>query len=607
MDINNKEVFSKVASTLIEDAIKSAWSKAGKWFKNLEAKDSIRYGTAYEEYLDNTYRKHSKIKTIIYRRVPKELYSFYECIGIRYNGKTVDTSSINNILAIGNKIIITGSGGTGKSVLFKHLYLDTIKSTSYIPVMVELRSFNSVDIKDISLEETIYETLIQNGFSLEREYYEYSMLEGGYVILLDGFDELNRDKSLKLSSEIKSLSDKYNNNNYLISSRPTEEFIGWNDFAETQTMSLNKEQAVNLIGKIEFDESIKEIFCKELKEKLFEKYKSFASNPLLLNIMLLTFNNHAAIPDKLNDFYEQAFVTLYNMHDATKDAYVRDIRTQLGCEDFKSIFAYICFKSYFASEYEFTEPRIREYISMAKKKYSQFKFTVDEYLEDLTSSVCMIVKDGLTYYFSHRSFQEYFAAWYTCKLTDEIQSKLLLSWMKESNAALIDSYFTMLYDMQSDKVNKIIFSPEIGKIKKLYLEHGLTVNLLYSLFKGVSPRIYYRNQGGEKRSYKSLSLIIKDRQKCAALKLTCILNGYTFPIPNPKIEEQVYDALKKIEKDYDEFIPFDVACNIVGEKNLIDALRWLENQINFACTLLLNNKEKGVNRKKTVSSILEEL
>ena len=133
-------------------------------------------------------------------------------------------------------------------------------------------------------------------------------------------------------------------------------------------------------------------------------------------VMLLTFQKHASIPERLNDFYDEAFVTLFNVHDATKDSYVRDIRSGLGCEDFKLVFSYICFKSYFNGEFQFSESRIRFYIQQAKEKFDRFNFTVENFQEDLTQSVCMLVKEGGTYRFSHRSFQEYFAAWYTCKL-----------------------------------------------------------------------------------------------------------------------------------------------------------------------------------------------
>lgn len=75
------------------------------------------------------------------------------------------------------------------------------------------------------------------------------MQEGGYVIFLDGYDEVNRDKAEKVTGEIKALAEKYNRNKYLLSSRPSEEFIGWNDFCEVETLKLNKQQALDLIKK----------------------------------------------------------------------------------------------------------------------------------------------------------------------------------------------------------------------------------------------------------------------------------------------------------------------------------------------------------------------
>ena len=137
MDINTNEVMTGVATNLIEDSIKGAWKKVNKFFKDIEAKDEIRYGEAYEEYLRNTKNKYRKIKTLIYRHAPKELYSFYECIGVHYNGKTIDTSNINNLISEENKIVITGSGGMGKSILLKHLFLNAIEETGYIPILIE--------------------------------------------------------------------------------------------------------------------------------------------------------------------------------------------------------------------------------------------------------------------------------------------------------------------------------------------------------------------------------------------------------------------------------------------------------------------------------------
>ena len=158
--IDSQQFLTNVATNIVEDSAKNAWNKIKKFFKDLDTKDSIRYKTAYEKYLINTKQKVSKIKTIIYRRAPKDLYSFYECIGVRYNGNTINTENINDILKVGNKIIVTGTGGVGKSILFKHLFLNTVAETEYIPVLIELRSFNIYDVKDISIYTAIYISLM---------------------------------------------------------------------------------------------------------------------------------------------------------------------------------------------------------------------------------------------------------------------------------------------------------------------------------------------------------------------------------------------------------------------------------------------------------------
>ena len=76
--IDCEKVITDVATSLIKDATGSAWDKIKSFFKDLDVKDQIRYGSAYNEYLTNVQAKYGKIKTLIYRHIPKDLYSFYE-------------------------------------------------------------------------------------------------------------------------------------------------------------------------------------------------------------------------------------------------------------------------------------------------------------------------------------------------------------------------------------------------------------------------------------------------------------------------------------------------------------------------------------------------
>lgn len=93
---------------------------------------------------------------------------------------------------------------------------------------------------------------------------------------------------------------------FVISSRPYSEFVEFQRFSVLSLCNLNKKQALSLVKKIEFDSEIKLRFLKSLDQNLYERHKSFASNPLLLNIMLLTFDNYAEIPEKLHLFYANA-------------------------------------------------------------------------------------------------------------------------------------------------------------------------------------------------------------------------------------------------------------------------------------------------------------
>lgn len=133
-----------------------------------------------------------------------------------------------------------------------------------------------------------------------------------------------------------------------------------------------------------------------------------------------------SIPDHLLEFYEKAFYALYNHHDSRdKDIYKREFScNELDETGFKRIFSRFCFQSYFKETYEFTEKELTNYLEDSIKKLG---YTVDavNYLKDLHDVVCLIIREGNSYRFAHRSFQTYFAAYYTSNsLTDEQQEKV---------------------------------------------------------------------------------------------------------------------------------------------------------------------------------------
>ncbi|WP_051624059.1 NACHT domain-containing protein [Clostridium akagii] len=608
-EMNVNKITAEVVTALAKDTAKSVFKKVKSYFADLQNKDEVDFGNAFENYLNCTKQIHCKIKTLLYRHTPKDIYSFYECVGLRWGNKIIDTCDVNNIVKIGHKIIITGTGGIGKSVMMKHFFLNCIKNINLVPILIELRGLNDIDEKNIDLVDYMYKVMDTYKFKLDKKYFEYSLETGRYLILLDGFDEVKNSLSIKVTKGILALCDKYPCNYYVTTSRPLEEFIGWNDFTELQSMVLTKEQALSLIKKLEYDENIKNKFYEDLDEKLYEKYDTFASNPLLLTIMLLTFENRISIPDKLNDFYEQAFTALFHTHDAAKGGYKRDISCDLGYEDFKNVFSYVCFKSFFNSEYEFSENKIISYLCIAKeKKIINRGFDSLNYLKDLTNSVCMLMHEGLDYSFSHRSFQEYFAALYTIQLDDEQQKKFLTIWLKEGSHRVTTNYLDMLYELQPARFIKNVLCPGLFELKNFYEKSGNSKETIVSmLYSHLSIR---KNTNNNK---KRCLVRVKHAYFHEIFSRTCIVGEYVKTEDAIKIkekEEKNNNMVKLITEKYGENYS-DISFEKLKEDGLFGELMknmsWITERFDFTMEFLLNYDFLPIGRKKKLSSMLEEL
>ena len=332
-----------------------------------------------------------------------------------------------------------------------------------IPVFIELKDLNSVD-GEYEISDFVFQRLYDLGSTIKKEYMNYALQSGCFLFLLDGYDEVASNKKDIFFKKFDSFCDRYSNNFFILSSRPYSEFVEFQRFSVLTLCSLSKAQAISLIEKIEFDIEIKQRFKNALSEYLYDKHESFASNPLLLSIMLLTFDNYAEIPEKLHLFYDNAFETLYSKHDATKAGYRRELRSNLSYDSFKRIFSYFCFMTYFHGKFELSHDEI---VSTLKKiSKSVISFSPEDYIFDLTNSICVIYKEGLNYKFTHRSFQEYFTAIFLKELSDQNMQKMGINLIqKDGYRATHDSVFKMLRDMADQRFEQNILLPLLLEVE----------------------------------------------------------------------------------------------------------------------------------------------
>lgn len=435
-------------------------------YKKLD--DTIRHtlGLAYNQYEERVKLKYATSKSYFTSNQPVDLYDYYVGTNLRSKNITIEDANTDKILIKSRHSVISGTGGSGKSVLMRHLLLNSLNYGEYTPILIELRDLNE---SEGDLNSLIFETLLNFGLDLPKQYIEKAFKNGKFILLLDGFDEVNHDRRKGLIKNIKKFIGTYNSCPIIISTRPDDIFKGIDDLTILEVMPLTLELAVKLVSKISFDQEIKKKFIDALKKQLFESHTSFLSNPLLLSIMLLTYSENANIPNKLSLFYNQAYEALFHKHDASKGAYERLRKTKLDIQDFSSIFSLFSLQTYDKRVFKMSRTECLNFISTGAKILS-FSINSDDFLKDLLSATCLLMEDGLEVAYSHRSFQEYFVALYISKTKPEIQERLIGKYLKNANS---DNVIQLLFELNQDLVEEKILIPQLKiifekiKIKKI--------------------------------------------------------------------------------------------------------------------------------------------
>ncbi|QOW48894.1 MULTISPECIES: NACHT domain-containing NTPase [unclassified Acinetobacter] len=488
-------MIDETLSTLVSELIRQFTLPVYSGIKNLktDASNKIRVtlGSCFTDYLLRNYERYSKTKTLLYREMPVKLKDFYVRTDLRINSQIIDENKFIDEIEKNKRIVVLGSAGCGKSTFCKSIFVELVeRSKGIFPIFIELRHLNS--LSDKSLYSYILNSMISINSSFNKEQLDYALKLGKILLILDGFDEVNIEYRDKLEQEILYLSNNYHEIRILISSRNNERFSSWDEFFQYKIEPLDKNKALSLINKLDYDRVVKNAFIDILDKKLYQSHHSFSSNPLLLTMMLLTYDQIAEIPNKLHLFYEQAFLTLFNKHDSLKSMYKRKSFTGLALDDFKKCLEAFSILTYCDRAYYIEEAKINFYISNAIK-ISNIDASCDEFLKDLLESVCILQRDGLGYSFTHRSFQEYFTAQFLVNRSIDKKYELFDKLYKVNGG---DNILLMVYDINSDLIEKEWVIPKIKKINLNFNElnqQGDYLGILERVYSGIS--IYDEEDG----------------------------------------------------------------------------------------------------------------
>ena len=421
----------------------------------------------FGKFLVRNYRRISKVKTILNSSTPSSLESIFEAPNLLLDDQIITEQRLVERLQEVRFIVITGNGGCGKSIFLRHLFVRYyIEALNKIPIFIELRN--------ISRGSTIFDytrnILSEISPHFTEDLFEYSMATGRYIILLDGFDEVAADLRKDMATEILSIAYKYGDNQIVVSSRPDDIFNSWNEFYVAKIQPFNKKQVLSLIQKLRYDKKIKAKFKEIVQQGLFATHKEYLSNPLLCLIMLITFEQGADIPRKMSVFFGSAFNALFFRHDATKETgFRRKFMTDITIDEFRSLLAVFATLTYFEYGASFGVVAAH-HVARNAIQYDEISVAEGAFIHDITTSLSIVVKDGDIYSFIHRSFQEYFVAYFLAFREFDEWEQFVFSVITEHPN---DTVIKLLRELNSDRFDRQFLLPRlrncVDKLKTIEL------------------------------------------------------------------------------------------------------------------------------------------
>lgn len=413
-DIKDLVTIAKpVIEPIIQTLIKPKIEQLAKWLKKAELKNQIAdnyFENKFEEYLARTYNYCQNINVLIFQNQQIKISDIYYPLTIQsskdHHNYKIDDFPISILESYG-KILISDTAGMGKSTLMKWAGKKIIENNLGIPILIELRN-----LKD---NHSILDEIFNQVNPIDNSFDKYLILKflelGHFVVLLDGFDEIQHKNQELIIKDIRDFVNKTPNNYFILTSRPEGALATFGDFQLFHILPLREKDAFEVIKKYDSICPIKVgiKLIEDIKEN-FNQTKELLGNPFLVSLIYSTYTYNKDIPSNKVTFYEEIYSALFKKHDLSKDGWTRPKKSKLDIQQFKIILRQLAFDTAVLGEIVYSESEITNYIKISKSKCPGIEFSIIDFLDDILSSVPIFQRDGSKIKWAHKSLQDYFAA-----------------------------------------------------------------------------------------------------------------------------------------------------------------------------------------------------
>lgn len=496
-----------VEEIAVEAFVTKVFDSAMPYLKGLKDEISQFIDDGLNEYLQNYTKKILLSKTLLHRAESKNFNEIYQPLKLNYKDSVVPTESIEDVFSISNCITVMGSAGSGKSTLFKYLFLRAIKEMYVIPLFIELRSFNS---GNSSIENYISSIVRKNHLSRNDVILQRLLKQGKFIFFFDGFDELASDVKERVVAELTQFVDQYNKNRFLLSSRPFANVDLLPMFHNMTICPFEKEDIIEFTRK-QVEAEIANKIIESIEDAESNNLDHYLKNPLLLSLYILCFKSYPQVPTERSTFYRRVIDVLMTEHDSlSKLGYSRERRTKLSDSEYFAVLSRFCFVSYFEDRFSFD----KEYISMLLQKMTNkniiHKIDFNDFIYDLEVNLALWVDDDGEISFLHRSIQEYFTALFLKELSTSSKEnayKKVKSALYEKTNYEIDNLLSLCNEMDSEDCTRYLLMPIYDEVMQSIADPS-EVKQLSKILCRLSKEFQVRTEG---KNDKRLVLLRRDQ------------------------------------------------------------------------------------------------
>jgi hypothetical protein len=358
-----------------------------------------------------------KVKTIWNTDRPLSLNTFFYPVNVvgprSVQGIGTRLTSLDDLPD--NHNIIFGTVGQGKSILMRYLLGREIKSGTRIPVFCELRNIGTTQL----LEYLCARFCLLLGMQTDIEVFKSFAQAGKLSFFLDGFDEIDPEKSSGLCSEIDDLSYAYSTCRIVLSSRPDSECRHLTNFVTNRICPLGTSDLLPFYKKVTKDDDLSKRLVAAVGTSP-TKIRELVSTPLLATLLAISYRAAHKIPLDFAEFYDELFQILLVRHDSSKLGWRRQRKSKLNDREIQQAFEAFCFATRRKRSVPLDRDNASDIADEALKECGIVTRDPAAFLDDIKKITCLLVDEGQRSHFVHVSVQEFFAARYIRKRAEPV-------------------------------------------------------------------------------------------------------------------------------------------------------------------------------------------